>query len=222
MDLAVRVAAVDDAGEVEELRALVEFAPETVLEPLLGGAQRALLLEQVEMGEDTKHVARHAGRRENVQEFHRLHLKAVVPVDHEQHDVCDLGHIDHAGQGVGGAFEESKPLSLGGHDGERPLGRAERLLGVAPDQGFYERSFTDLRSKRSKSASVPSGSHFSIETGGQNDRTYPRRSNDSNDSRGCLFGQAIHEGHMEPLLLDLYPVKKDNQPCNSHCNPTSA
>lgn len=52
-DLSVGVAAVQDTREVEELRALVDFSPETLFERFLGILKYSGLFDEVKVGEDS-------------------------------------------------------------------------------------------------------------------------------------------------------------------------
>lgn len=52
-DLSVWVAAVQDTGEVEELRALIDFGPETLFERFLGILEYGCLFDEVEVGENS-------------------------------------------------------------------------------------------------------------------------------------------------------------------------
>ena len=67
-DLGVGVASVEHTGEVEELRALVDFRPEALLEHLLGGAQRRGFLDEVEVGKDADDLGEAMGL-EDVEEL---------------------------------------------------------------------------------------------------------------------------------------------------------
>ena len=110
VDLDLRVSAVRDAGEVEQLRAVVDLRPEAVLEPLLG---LLLLLggrDEVEVREDAHHP-REPVCLQDVQELERLHLEAVRRVREQQHQVRDLGDVDHRAQVVG-ALEERETSVL--------------------------------------------------------------------------------------------------------------
>lgn len=53
---------------MEELGALVDFSPETVLEPLLGVLERLLLLDQVKMGQKSDDF-RETMRLEDIEKF---------------------------------------------------------------------------------------------------------------------------------------------------------
>ena len=68
LDLGVGVAAVEHAGEVEELCALVYLCPETLLERLFGVTLRLDLLDEVEVGKDADDFGE-AVRLEDVDEF---------------------------------------------------------------------------------------------------------------------------------------------------------
>ena len=52
-DLGVGVATVENAGEIEELRTLVDLCPKTLFECLFGRTKGGSLLNEVEVGEDT-------------------------------------------------------------------------------------------------------------------------------------------------------------------------
>jgi hypothetical protein len=83
-----------------------------VLETLLLRLEGLLLAEKIEVGQDTKDVTRHTTGRQDVQELHRLHLEAIVSVNHEQDNVDNLGYVHHGGQRIGRALHEceSPPL----------------------------------------------------------------------------------------------------------------
>lgn len=147
MNFAVRITAVDHTGEVKQLCAIVQLAPKTVLEPLLCRAQCALLLEQIQMGQDTEDIAGHTAGSQNVQELHCLHLITIVGIDHEKHNIRNLGHIDHAREGFRRTLEESESPLLGRNNGQWALRRAEGLLRITADQGFNEGGFADLTTK---------------------------------------------------------------------------
>lgn len=140
----VGVAAIDNSGKVEKLGTIVQLAPEAVLQAFLGSTQGALLLEKVQVGQDTENISGHTVRAQNVQKFHSLHLEAIISVDHQKHNIRDLGHIDHAGEGVGGAFEEGKAAPFGGHNSQRSLRGTEGLFCVSTDQGLDKCRFPNL------------------------------------------------------------------------------
>lgn len=52
VDLGIGITAVQDTGEVEELGAIVDLGPETLLEGFLGFTLQGDLLDEVQMGED--------------------------------------------------------------------------------------------------------------------------------------------------------------------------
>eukprot|EP00966_Prymnesium_polylepis_P079707 1846950-Prymnesium_polylepis.1 len=83
------VAAVLEAGQVEELAALIDVGPEAMLELLLDAPQRRRVAEVVEVREHAHH-AREAVHLAHVEELERLHLEAEAAVDHEQNEI---GHL---------------------------------------------------------------------------------------------------------------------------------
>ena len=68
VDLGVGIPAVDDAGEGEELRALVDLGPESMFQSFLGVFQGGGFLDQVEVGEEAEDFGK-AVRLENIEEF---------------------------------------------------------------------------------------------------------------------------------------------------------
>jgi len=122
-DLAVRVAAVHDARQVEHLGAVVHLGPEALFEALLLRLERRRRLDEVKVREDG-HELGHAVRRERrqgLESFLRArkesqvgrggsesrkrerthHLEPEAAVDHEEDEVGDLGRVDHGAQVVG-------------------------------------------------------------------------------------------------------------------------
>ena len=67
----VRVAAVYDTGEVEELGTLVDFCPKAFLESLLSVFEGRGLLDEVEVGENTNDFGEAVGL-EDVEELERF------------------------------------------------------------------------------------------------------------------------------------------------------
>ena len=134
MNLTIGISAIDHTGKIEELGTLVKLTPKAMLEALFGHFQGALFLEKIEMRQDTEYIARHTTGGQSVQKLHGLHLKAIVAVDHQQHNIRDLRHINHGCERVRGTFKEGETLLLGCHDGQWTLWRAERLLRIPADQ----------------------------------------------------------------------------------------
>lgn len=125
------------------------------------------------MCEDAEDVAGHTSSGQDVEKLHRLHLEAVVAVDHEQDNVRDLGDVDHGLQLIG-TLEEGKALLFRGDDRDGALGVGDRFLGVSADQRLEKSRLSDAR-----------------------------RSDNGDEARRCLVRQSVDEGHMEALLFDL-------------------
>jgi hypothetical protein len=176
VDFAIGVSSIHDTREIEEMRALVQLGPQSLLEPLLGILERLGLSEQVEMGQDAKHVSRHTRGGEDVEELHSLHLEAVVSVNHEKDNVGHLGDVDH-GLELVGAFDKGQALLLGSDDGNGALRVGYRLLGVSSDKRLEESRLA-----------------------------YAGRTDDGDEARRGLIGQSVDEGNMEALFLDLFVV----------------
>ena len=67
-DLSVRIAAVENSGEVEKLGSLVDFCPESLFESFFGHSDEGGLFDEVEVGEDADDFGE-AVRLEDVEEF---------------------------------------------------------------------------------------------------------------------------------------------------------
>ena len=61
-------------------------------------AQRAHLLEEVKMREYPKDISRHATSRQGIEKLHRLHLEAIVAINHQQDNICNLRYVYHTRQ----------------------------------------------------------------------------------------------------------------------------
>lgn len=123
----------DEAREVEELGARVDFLPEALLEALLGGAQGLVVLELVHVGEDA-HDFGEAVDLQHVQELKGLHFEPETGVDEEQHEVGNLRKVDHGGQGVG-ALEEGEAALLARHHRHG----AAHIHKTVPAEFFHQR-----------------------------------------------------------------------------------
>mmetsp|Transcript_11632 Transcript_11632/g.23633 ORF Transcript_11632/g.23633 Transcript_11632/m.23633 type:complete len:205 (-) Transcript_11632:2420-3034(-) len=75
------------------------------------------------------HHTRHAVRGCNVEKLKRLHLETKRRVDDQQHEVCDLGRINHRRQ-VGAHLQEGEPSLPSRHQGYRPCNVANPALRV--------------------------------------------------------------------------------------------
>ena len=112
--------AVHHAREVKQLGTLVHLRPEPLLEVLLGALQRLGVLEGVEVREDA-HDPGEAVHLTDVEELKDLHFEAEGGVDEEQHEVGDLGHVDH-GVDVVRALDEGEAAALARHYSHGALG----------------------------------------------------------------------------------------------------
>ena len=61
-----------------------------------------------------------------------------MPIYHYQYYVGNLGHIDHAGKGVGRTFDKGKAPPFGSNDSDGPARRGEVMFSVALDEGLDE------------------------------------------------------------------------------------
>lgn len=67
-DLGVRVPAVENSGEVEELGSLVDFCPESLFEGFFGRSNEGGFFDEVEVGKDANDFGKAVGL-EDVEEF---------------------------------------------------------------------------------------------------------------------------------------------------------
>ena len=112
-----------------------------LLERLLRGLQALAVPEAVEVREHAHHLG-HAALLQQHQELERLHLEAKGAVHHQQHQVRNLGGVDHAAE-VLRALKQGEPPALAGDDGDGTANRADVLARVVLDEAADERALAD-------------------------------------------------------------------------------
>ena len=137
MHLHLGVAPVDEAGEVEQLRAVVNLLPEARLQPLLRLPQPLPVAEVVEVRQDAEDL-REAVHLQNVQELEGFHLEAEGAVDHQQHEIGHLRQIHHRVDVVRHLEQRDPPL-LACYHRNGPGRVRQGLPRVVLDERFDER-----------------------------------------------------------------------------------
>mmetsp|Transcript_89612 Transcript_89612/g.254000 ORF Transcript_89612/g.254000 Transcript_89612/m.254000 type:complete len:249 (-) Transcript_89612:321-1067(-) len=143
LDLDAVVPAVLQAAQVEEFRALVDLRPEPVLHGLLHLAQLLVLSEAVQVSEhsydtgETMHL-------QDVDELEGLELEPEGGVNEEQHQVRDLGEVQHRGH-VLRALHDRQPALAAAHECDRAMQSQQLLLRIVFHEGVDQRGLADPR-----------------------------------------------------------------------------
>jgi len=98
------------AGEREQLGVATDFVLKPLLELLASLAQLFVVLEEIEVGEDSEDCGEAVALEER-EELEGFHFEAETGVDDKQHDVCHFGEVDH-GRDVGRALHDADALLL--------------------------------------------------------------------------------------------------------------
>lgn len=153
VDFSVRVATVDDTREMEELGTLVDFCPETMLQPLLGVLECLLLLDEVEVSQKTNDFGETV-RLKNVEKLECFlivsktlvlahHLESKTSINHEQNQVGDLANVNH-GVEIVVALDECQTTGLAADTGDGSANVIQVVLGEALDERLHQRSLSNL------------------------------------------------------------------------------
>lgn len=151
VDFGVGVSTVQDPRKGEKFGSLVNFRPESVLQPFLGVFERRGFLDKIHVREEAEDFGETV-RLQNVEELERFlqrsvsihndmrathHLEPETTVNHEEHQVDDFAQINHAVQVVS-TFHKGDPPRLSRHYSDRPLRLTQIVLGKPLDKRFEQ------------------------------------------------------------------------------------
>ena len=130
------------SGKIKQLRALIQFGPESVLQLVLDFLLLVADRHQVEMRQDA-HDARHSVNLRHVQKLENFHFESETRVDHQKHQIGHFGDVDHRIQVVG-TLDEGDSSVLSGNDCDRPVDSVHLLLRVVFHERAHERRLSDF------------------------------------------------------------------------------